>query len=607
MRLAVGVVLSALGLVAAGCMANPGPPPVVDGPVATADAPSQTAESTPASTRLRPHPERPGIVIGVDELGGGLNPHMKANNSALVMELAQVVLPSVFEPTGDLGEVVTRVDIKAAGQPAYSSLLTPDPSVPISQIRYRIAPEAQWSDGTPITGADFHYLWRNMVSSPGVRLAAGYQAISQLQVSDSGRVVTVEFSQPVTEWDHLFRFLLPSHLLEESTNSFAEALSDGIPAAAGRFAVERVDRARGRIILNRNDRYWGSQPAELDIIELRFIRDAATTGSLMRSGQLLLADITPAETTAESLELLPHLVTGYARPARQLQLSLVAHPDALPELAVRRELASIINTEQLARLATGRSHQLAAAPMPSEYLAQLPEPPQDEASTAELRALRARAELRPIRVAADPTEPERLAAGHALVSVLASHQIPAELVSVALTTRLDDPSIADLADIVVTWEDTRNGAMAIASTLNCQQPADTRVDPEVHRGFGISGYCPAEARAMATAVLSGQRSVAEGEEYIRQVNSQQALIIPLFSQTRLRTVAADPAVVMMSDSDIAHWPGVLPTAASLKLKHRPSVPRSSLEPTPSSSMTSSSLPSSSLPSATASQQAPTGQ
>ena len=61
------------------------------------------------------------------------------------------------------------------------SEVTPnDPQAPTS-IRYKLNPQAQWSDGTPVTSSDFEYLANQMANTAGVEGADGYRRIAKFE------------------------------------------------------------------------------------------------------------------------------------------------------------------------------------------------------------------------------------------------------------------------------------------------------------------------------------------------------------------------------------------------------------------------------------------
>ena len=95
----MAAVLSAASLAfLSACAANPGPPPVVED---NASALQEDQATTTAKQQEEPPQDtdsakRPTISVGVDPLRAGLNPHLVANNSELVDQIAELVLPSTF-------------------------------------------------------------------------------------------------------------------------------------------------------------------------------------------------------------------------------------------------------------------------------------------------------------------------------------------------------------------------------------------------------------------------------------------------------------------------------------------------------------------------------
>ena len=138
-------------------------------------AQQQPAEA-PEDTR-----QRSQVQVGVDPIRAGFNPHLAGDESAVVADIADLVLPSAFRD----GMRDNNVLLGASRLPTTPGALT---------VRYIIAPEAQWSDGTPITGADFAYLWRGMVTTPGVIAPAGYRAISAVRVSGPAGKTAVSYT-----------------------------------------------------------------------------------------------------------------------------------------------------------------------------------------------------------------------------------------------------------------------------------------------------------------------------------------------------------------------------------------------------------------------------
>lgn len=235
-----------LAVLLAGCTT---PPPPAPDPVADAE-PMQ-------------------LVVAVDELGPGFNPHLLAHQSTVTTALATLVLPSVFRPDGHGGLVLDRTIATSA------EVVSDDPFT----VSYELNLKASWSTNTPIAAEDFVYLWEQMRAAPGATDAAGYRLITDVRSRAGGKAVDVVFEQPHPAWRELFANLLPAHILKDAPGSWTGALAGGLPASGGPFRIASVDLARGDVVLARNDLYW-ADPAVLDQIVLRRLDRAAMRAGL---------------------------------------------------------------------------------------------------------------------------------------------------------------------------------------------------------------------------------------------------------------------------------------------------------------------------------------
>jgi len=213
------------------------------------------------------------VVLGVDRLTGGFNPHTLADLTPVSEAVAGLLLPSAFHqaPTG---QWVLDHTLLTSAEVTSTAPFT---------ITYRIRHNAQWSDITPIGADDFEYLAAQMRSQPGVVDSAGYQLIDQVISRDGGKTAEVVFTRPYAGWRTLFRHLLPAHLLKDAPGGWSKALDAGVPVSGGPFAMTSVDRSRGEIVLERNDRYWDI-PTQVGRIRLRQGSEAALIDALRTGG-----------------------------------------------------------------------------------------------------------------------------------------------------------------------------------------------------------------------------------------------------------------------------------------------------------------------------------
>ena len=238
-----------LAFLLAACTTEPTPPPAPPPPTAP------------------PQPSQ--VVVAVDDLGPGFNPHLLAHQSPVTTALASLVLPSVFRPDAS-GALQLDPTVATSAEVVSDEPFT---------VSYELNLEASWTSGAPIAAEDFVYLWQRMRDEPGVADAAGYRLITDVRSRAAGKAVDVVFSQPYPAWKTLFANLLPAHLLKDAPGSWTGALANGLPASGGPFRVVSVDRARGEVLLTRNDLYWDA-PAVLDQLLLRRLGGVALADGL---------------------------------------------------------------------------------------------------------------------------------------------------------------------------------------------------------------------------------------------------------------------------------------------------------------------------------------
>lgn len=576
-RAAAALAAAALLTGAAACAANPGPPPLAS--QGDADGYAEKAETSTEETTTTTPPkgaerskERVQVQVGIDPVRNGFNPHLQADEQAAVASIADLVLPSAFvngERNPDL--------LVAASQLATS----PEAMT----VRYVINPQAQWSDGAPINGADFIYLWRAMRSTPGTVDPAGYDAIANIRVSGpTGRTVDVDFRSPVRGWRELFQYLLPSHLLSADGSDFASALQFSIPASAGRFLFSGVDTSRGAVTLNRNDRFWGPRPASIDILELQYVRNTTQLADQLRSRQLAYADVTPDETTLRVLDLVPNSQIRVDAGPRTLGITAVAD---VPRRA-RQELFSLIDAPLIASIATGRSANVnpaneltnadtanqaqaaetaaAAGPGAAKTSAgtagtgtgvtadgaagttgfQTTTPGSEGAADGLAGYV---AKHGTLRIAADPSDPAAYAAARSVADLLTGRGTPATVVATDTVTLMSKALPSNEVDAVVGWRLRSGNTTAVAGRAACP--------PHAFRAANISGFCSAETESLASDVLSGAVSATDADATLAGIEAREALWMPIVNETR---VAALGAGIVGPDPRLDRWDGGLETA-----------------------------------------------
>ncbi|WP_237559363.1 ABC transporter substrate-binding protein [Corynebacterium pilosum] len=331
-------------------------------------------------------------------------------------------------------------------------------------------------------------------------------------------------------------------MLTLDANGFHVGLRDDIPASAGRYMVEDVDRGRGVITLHRNDRFWGPDPAQIDTLTLAAVRSTTHSADQLRAGQIQFVDSVPSETAPDTYSLIPETQERMIDTPRTLGISLSTTSPVLADHAVRTELRSLIDVPLLARIAGGRSSHINIA----EHLPVSPEQP--------LLVQQAVEEHRPLRLAADPADLVASAAVRSLVDMLNQRGVEAEVVATdlrdATTNRLPSGDI----DGVVTRDYNAGSAADAASELLC--PAGE------FRAENLSGYCTEETDQFSRDVLAGLIAPADAHNYVAAVHRREATWVPLLHEKRL--LALGPGVIGPSPN-LDEWEAGLSTAAIWRL------------------------------------------
>jgi peptide/nickel transport system substrate-binding protein len=183
-------------------------------------------------------------------------------------------------------------DVRKEGEdwvPVASNLLAGEPVAELTDdggqtVTYSINPDAVWSDGTPITSADFKYTAVQIRDGDDVFDKTGYSNITDVETPNDQTAI-VKLSAPFAGWKALFSStygVLPAHLLEGKDRS--AIMKDGYDFSGGPFIIDSWDRGTG-VTLVPNDNYWGTKPV-VDKVTFTFIPDTAAAFQALKSGQV---------------------------------------------------------------------------------------------------------------------------------------------------------------------------------------------------------------------------------------------------------------------------------------------------------------------------------
>jgi peptide/nickel transport system substrate-binding protein len=181
------------------------------------------------------------------------------------------------------GQVVEVPGPMLTGMPQFSA-------TPVETITYRIKPEAVWSDGVPITCADFQYTATQQQTSKDIYDPTGYldsngkPSMGVTCPDPKTAVVKYKPGQTFASWHQLFASaagILPSHLLQGKDRD--KELKDGYTWSGGPWFAKW--NKGNDIVLTPNPKYWGDKP-HLDKVVFKFESDTAAEFQAFKSGQV---------------------------------------------------------------------------------------------------------------------------------------------------------------------------------------------------------------------------------------------------------------------------------------------------------------------------------
>ena len=563
-RFFVASTLCVTAALASSCMARPSDAPTVPG---QQEAPVQQEDTADQAKKMRE------VTVGVDEFVEGFNPHLLADVSPVTSLVARLTLPSVFTPApveGEAGDasasaqapgvVDNAANARSAGAPQWllnSDLLDSvqviesddskdgdarngagngkaadvditDPTVAAEHVRYRIRKGAQWSDGTPISGEDFRYLFSQVTSTPGSLDTATYELIKSIDVSDGGRQIDVTFTQPITHWQRLFAHLLPAHLMRSNTDGFSEGLASRFPASGGQYTVESMDVGRNIIRLVRNDRYWGEQPAASEVITLRAMRSAIDGAEQLRSKQIQAVQVRPTETSELTYGLIPGVAEFFHEPNRELVFSTNLASSRLADESVRRAILNTINVAQVSEVATGRRIAGGSGDGRDQEKTEAPQAGFTEDN--------------PLRIGIISDGIAARAAAFAVADQLTAAGIPATVVSYSPADMLRSSLPYGTVDAVVAWAEQPNSVQAARERYACTEGSISSLPPKDLDEAGAESATESESESESESEgVDSSTKPAPSEDRGKSAEEQSSLDGTTSSEQSTSSTSAEPA------------------------------------------------------------------
>jgi peptide/nickel transport system substrate-binding protein len=180
----------------------------------------------------------------------------------------------------------------------YPHLVTQMPSVSEDglTVTLNLRDDINWSDGEPITSADFLFTYEMVMADENiVNSQYPYDYLVDLQAPDETTVV-MSFEETFAPWESTFwRGILPEHVLRpvfESDGNIMEADWNMLPTVGcGPYVAEEWESG-SFLRFVRNENYWKGT-AKIDEIFFQFVPDDAAQTAAMISGDADLGTFPP--------------------------------------------------------------------------------------------------------------------------------------------------------------------------------------------------------------------------------------------------------------------------------------------------------------------------
>ncbi len=219
-------------------------------------------------------------------------------------------------------------------------------------ITLHLRDDIVWSDGQPITSADFKFTYDMYIDPKNtVSTTYPYDQLASLETPDKGTVV-MKFNAPFAPWLNFWKGLLPEHVVRpmyEKDGTLDNATWNKAPTVSAGPFVFKEWQSGSFVRFVRNDKYWGTK-AKLDEIFIRIVPDDASQVAALKAGEADLGifiaypDIPALEQAGVSIV---SVASGYSE-GWYFNLGDKGHP-ALKDVRVRQAIAYALDRDKIAK------------------------------------------------------------------------------------------------------------------------------------------------------------------------------------------------------------------------------------------------------------------
>jgi peptide/nickel transport system substrate-binding protein len=286
-----------------------------------------------------------GITVASEHELTSFNTNTSADDSPWATMITRLIWPQFAYQAPD-GSV----------QPSF---IAAGPAVVVSRnpftVEWKIAPNAVWSDGVPVTSDDLAYYYESCNGRRDHGEAAvvdcvstdGYDRITKFTEVDA-KTAEATFASPIAEYASLFTSPMPpAHIARAyGAGAWTKAFVDSPVVSAGPYRLERWDHGT-QLTLARNPKFWGPK-AHLDTITFRFFSDPTQEPTALANGEVDVVDPGLAAGLGGAYAKLAGVTTSAGVGPEAEHLTFNLRNPILADPAVRRAIALAVDRGAIA-------------------------------------------------------------------------------------------------------------------------------------------------------------------------------------------------------------------------------------------------------------------
>lgn len=252
------------------------------------------------------------IAYAAEQEPTGFNNLTSKDNLAELRHIMRHLWPAAYLAKPDFTVVPTPV------LDGEAEVTSQDPFT----VEWTIADEAVWSDDTPVTTADFEWVYQscNGKVDPGepttkdeesgaditgldCASTSGYDQVTEFEtVSD--KAFRMVFEAPYVEYEGLFGDPMPpAHIGKARPGGWNTGFDPDPGASAGPYKLKEYVKG-DHFTLERNDKWWGPKP-HLDTLVFREIPDPATHADALRNDEVQVIYPQPQVDLVDQIKSVP--------------------------------------------------------------------------------------------------------------------------------------------------------------------------------------------------------------------------------------------------------------------------------------------------------------